>query len=228
MTTSEEHPLVSVVVAVYNRSLFIKECLDSLRNQSYSNMEIIIVDDCSTDDSANIIRDWIALHPNIQVLFIRLPRNTGFSGALTTGLFLSKGRYIAIQDSDDVSHPERISKQVHYLLQHPELDLIGTNYIVINEESTPTGEWVGWLQFGPDNINQMYNSGNHCISHGTVLYKAELFDRAGGLNRRMNGAEDYEFISRCHLLGARMDNLPEPLYCYRSHSRQRSRSFYRS
>jgi len=224
MNLERHEELVSVVISVYNRAAYIEECLNSIANQSYEKIEIIVVDDASTDHSAETVQSWIALHPNAEVVFVKLPRNVGFSGAVTTGLFLARGKYIAIQDSDDLSHRDRIKKQVEYLRQHPEITLVGTNYSVINDQSQLTKDWVGWLSFGSENIKANYNKGYHCISHGTILYRASLFNNMGGLNRSVGGtAEDYEFIMRCHRNGTRMDNLKDVLYYYRGHAEQRSR-----
>src|SRR5690349_262554 len=126
--------LVSVVITCHNISSFIKECLDSLLKQTYHNIEVILVNDASLDDTSQVIEEWIKENnPSFSVELINLPRNVGFSGALTTGYFLSKGEYIAVHDGDDISHPERLEKQVAYLEKHPDIDVLGSSYAYFHD-----------------------------------------------------------------------------------------------
>lgn len=223
-----EHGKVSIVITNFNRSNYLRECLDSLHRQTYSNKEIIIVDDASTDDSTAVVEAWCAengLSDRDAVILVQLPRNAGFSGALTTGLFLARGEYIAVQDADDFSHPMRIEKQTAFLDSHTDIDLVGTNYAAFEE--APQRKYVpaNWLQYG-DAIRAVYWNGGHCICHGTIMFRGSVFDRIGGLTRRIAGAEDYEFIVKFLNAKARVDNIPDILYYYRLHSNQRSLDYY--
>ena len=100
--------LVSFVISNYNNENYISDCLDSILNQTYENIEIIVVDDNSTDNSVQVIKQWIENNKNLfknddYIKLLELPRNTGFAGCVTAGLFLAKGEYIAMQDGDDKS-----------------------------------------------------------------------------------------------------------------------------
>jgi glycosyltransferase involved in cell wall biosynthesis len=226
MTFSRVPGLVSVVVPNYNKASYIEECLNSIRQQSYSKWELIIVDDASTDSSRSRILHW---HDSQQqkdgftVLF--LPRNTGYSGALTTGYFLARGEFIAVQDSDDRSHPDRLMKQVAFLQANPGIDVVGTNYLAFNDQGkTSTGGDL-WLKYGSQ-IPAVYRDGGHCVCHGTIMFRAALFDEFGGLTRKYTGAEDYEFIARCITRKRGIENIRDVLYYYRVHPEQRSHQFY--
>ena len=132
LTDTPAHlPLVSVVIPTYNRAEYLHECLQGLYEQTYRPLEIVVIDDCSTDHTADVIRDWRKRaqdYPAVALRYHKLPRNVGFAHAVSIGYFLAQGEFIANHDSDDISHPERIEKQVRFLLMNNDYDLVGTNY----------------------------------------------------------------------------------------------------
>ncbi|MGG5460994.1 glycosyltransferase [Clostridium sp. B9] len=228
MVKEREKGLVSIVISNYNNEDYIEECLNSLINQSYKKIEIIIIDDFSTDNSVKIIENWIekkgkALRKNKKLIFLKMPRNCGFAAAVTTGLYIASGEFIAMQDGDDISNKDRIEKQVKYLISNEEINAVGTDYSIFKDDglriNTPT-----FIQFGVEEIKDTFAKGGNAVSHGTLLIRGEVFDKLGGLTRRLDGAEDYEFIVK--LLPYGLDNLNEELYMYRAHEKQRSRKFY--
>ncbi|PVE74493.1 glycosyltransferase family 2 protein [Priestia megaterium] len=219
--------LVSVVVTCHNISSFIKECLDGLLKQTYRNIEVILVNDASLDNTSQVIKEWIEENnPPFSVELINLPWNVGFAGASTIGYFLTKGEYIAVHDGDDISHPERLEKQVSYLQNHPEIDVLGSSYAYFHDGNFQEFKKENWLRYGK-NIRELYAKGGHCVCHGTLLFRGEVFDKIGGPTRRIKGAEDYEFIAKCLNAKLNVENLPDVLYYYRFHSKQRSQQFYR-
>lgn len=227
MQGDREKNLVSIVVSNYNNEKYIKECLESLRKQTYKNIEIIIIDDASTDNSAKIIKDWIEnegneLNINNKIYFQKLRRNIGFSGAVTLGLYNTKGEYIAMQDGDDLSVKERIERQINFL-KNSNVEVVGSKFKGFDDFGNEF-ESKGFLEFGVDNIRRRFEKGGQGVSCGTIVFKGYLFDIIGGLTRRINGAEDYEFITK--LLPYGIDNIPEVLYKYRNHGKQRSKIFY--
>lgn len=217
--------VVSVVIPCYNAERYIEDCLDHLYDQTYKEMEIIVVDDNSTDRSVDLIQKWRSHRDFSRFTLMQMPRNVGFSGALTSGFFLAEGEYIAIHDADDYSHPDRLQKQVDYLQTHSNIDLIGTNYMAFEADDVHKQTLSNWLSYG-DDIGIQYAHGAHCVSHPTALFRASVFDRIGGLTRNINGAEDYEYIVKFIQNGYGVDNLSDVLYFYRLHSKQRSREFY--
>lgn len=223
--------LVSVVVTNYNKGPYLTDCLDSLFNQTYRNWEMIVVDDASTDDSADKVKAWIDRkmrhhHEAGGITLLSLPRNIGYAGAVTTGMFLARGEFIAVQDADDLSHPERLRLQVEYLRRHSAIELLGTNYGIFEVQPGDRTDRPQWLRYGEE-IRTVYASGGHCICHGTIMLRGSLFDRIGGQNRKVRGAEDYEFIARCLNAKVRnVENMKEVLYYYRFHPGQRSRKYF--
>lgn len=229
MERLREIGLVSIVVSNYNNEKYIEECLDSLLNQTYKNIEIIIVDDASTDNSVNIINNWIKkinedLDEKNRVIFLKLPKNVGFSGAVTAGLYLTTGEYIAMQDGDDYSNKIRIEKQVNYIKDNIDIKVVGTNYATFTDKRKKPKLLPNFIEYGVEQIRETYSKGGNAVSYGTLLFEGKIFDAIGGLTKKIDGAEDYEYIRK--LLSYGVDNINEPLYYYRRHEEQRSNEFY--
>lgn len=231
MIKKREKNLVSVVITNYNNEKYIEACLDSIITQSYKNIELIIVDDNSTDKSIYIIEKWIKKYARELVyknrlIFVKLPKNSGFSGAVTAGLYMTTGEYIAMQDGDDCSAENRIEKQVEYLKNNKGIRAVGSNYAIFKDSIKRNKIIPNFIKYGLEEIKMEYSMGENAVSYGTLLFEGELFDKIGGLTRRIDGAEDYEYITK--LLPYGLDNIPETLYYYRIHESQRSREFYQS
>jgi len=222
---------VSIVITNYNRGAYLIECLDSLQRQTYLNKEIIIVDDASTDRSVDIVQAWCegnGVGGTDSVVLVRLPRNVGFAGAITAGFFLARGEYIAVQAADGFSQPLRLEKQAAFLQSQPDIALVGTNYAAFEEEAEKEKRQyvpVKWLRYGEE-ISSVYQNGGHCVCFGTIMFRGDLFDRIGGLSRRIAGAGEYEFIIKFLHHKAGVANIPEILYYYRLHANQRSLAYY--
>lgn len=221
--------LVSVVVPAYNCEAFVSDCLKGLFSQSYRHMEVLVVDDGSSDRTAAAVRRFRSNLPTDRrnrLTLIRLPRNVGYAGAMTTGLYLARGEFIALNDADDVALPDRISRQVAYLRQHPRIGLVGTQYRVITQGGRKTVAHSLWLPSGDNAVRKVYAKGGHAISCGTTLFRGVYFDRLGGFRNRLAGAEDYDFIAGFVNARIPIDNLPDILHLYRQHKGQRSRRYY--
>lgn len=218
--------MVSIVIPVYNNAKYLLDCLSSVLHQTYTDIEIILVDDHSTDDCQTLIQDWressIEVLPRDRVTYFALPRNVKQPGSTTMGLFLARGEFIACQAADDVSHLNRLEKQIAYLRQFPEVDMVGTCYASFKGEDIehPTWDNSGWLVYGREAIAQSYALGRHCVCDGTVVMRGTVFDRLGGWTRRLTSVSDFEFIGRYVSNGVVTENLQETLYYYRLHSGQ--------
>lgn len=225
-----ESGLVSVVVTNFNRAPHLDECLDSILAQTYRNWELVFIDDASTDDSFAVADAWVQKNRESlqerRVTLHRLPRNIGFAGAINVGFYLAQGEFIAVQDSDDYSHPLRLERQVTFLQENPDTEMVGTNYYAFPSGTPGKRQLSTWIRYG-DDIRKVYGMGGHCVCHGTILFRGRLFDQIGGPTRRIKGAEDYEFIAKSLNARAKIENLPEALYYYRLHADQRSTKYYR-
>ena len=115
----EDVPLVTVFVGCYNQSRFLEECLDSVKRQTYPNLQVIIFDDCSKDNSVAVIDSWLKRH-RLDWQFIPHSRNVGICASLNEVLRLARGKYISMGAADDVWQPDKTSRQVETMEQMPE------------------------------------------------------------------------------------------------------------
>ena len=129
-------PLVSVIIPVYNTERYLAESIESILAQTFTDFELIIVDDGSSDRSPEIIREFERRDERIRVT--RFAQNAGEWKARTAGLAAARGEYIAWQDSDDISLPERLERQARFLQANPEIGAVGVFAHVVTEGLQPT------------------------------------------------------------------------------------------
>ncbi|MNE39467.1 putative glycosyltransferase EpsE [compost metagenome] len=225
--------LVSVVIPCWNAAPFIADCLDSVASQTYPDIELILINDGSSDPSKSMIASWLATPAASRFTkedrfnMLNLPYNIGYSGANTFGLFMARGEFIAMQDADDLSHPERISKQVAYMRVHPKIGLVGTNFAEFWTDKPQVKFVPKWILYGHEEIKASYDKGKGAACYGSLLFHGHVFDEAGGLIRKLPWkravvGHDKLFITRCLKQGFKIDNIPEILYYYRLHGTQMS------
>lgn len=203
-------PLVSILLPVYNAELFLSACMNSIMKQSWQELEIIVIDDGSTDASAAIIEQL----RDSRIKFSKHSVNLGLISTLNEGLKLAKGRYVARMDADDIAHPERIAKQVAFMeankhvgIAGSAMELIGTNSGVTHVETTSERIKSKLLFSTPFN-------------HPTVIFRRELID--DGIifyDRNFPHAEDFELWSRVKDV-TEFGNIDAPLLQYRTHAAQ--------
>jgi glycosyltransferase involved in cell wall biosynthesis len=130
---SENCPLVTVFVGCYNQSRFVEECLDSVKHQTYPNIQVIIFDDCSKDNSVAVINSWLKKH-RVNWQFIPHTRNMGICPSLNEVLQLARGKYISMVAADDVWQPDKTSRQVEMMEQMPgDVGVLYTDAFQIDE-----------------------------------------------------------------------------------------------
>ena len=130
----ESSPLVSIVIPVHNGEEYIKESIDSCLEQTYKNIEIIVVDDKSEDNTLNILKKY-----GNRITTIPVEKQNGLGNVINIGIRKSKGKYIARMDADDIMYPTRIEKQVEYLESHPNCVAVGGQIDIIDENGNITG-----------------------------------------------------------------------------------------
>lgn len=128
-------PLVSVLMPFYNAEQTVAYAIKSILWQSYDNWELILINDGSTDNSINVI----AKFDDKRIILINSNERKRLARRLNQGVLLAKGRYIVRMDADDVSFPERFAKQVEFLLNNPEVDVVATSALIIDENFCPQG-----------------------------------------------------------------------------------------
>lgn len=204
---------ISVIVANYNNGPFLKDLLFSVLNSTVFPKELIVIDDGSTDESTSIIEPYLVYD---FIRLIRLEKNQGFANALNTGIGQATGRYIARIDPDDTMLPQRMEKQVDFLEQHPEIDLVGGNVFYFNGV---TGKRVLMSNFpsGHQQILAAYKAGDHGVQHPTVLVKAEVI-RKYSYRQHQFPVEDYDLYARMIRDGHQFANLKDPVNRMRIHA----------
>ena len=126
--------VVSIVIPVHNGEKYIKESIDSCLAQTYSNIEILVVDDKSTDSTLEILKGY-----GEKITVLPVEKQNGLGNVINIGIRASKGKYIARMDADDIMYPDRIEKQVEYLENNPSCVAVGGQIDIINENSDITG-----------------------------------------------------------------------------------------
>ena len=162
------NPQITVLMSVYNDENFLKESIDSILNQSYKNFEFIIIDDGSTDRSLSIIKEYAKIDKRIIGVS---KQNTGLTKSLNLGLRLSKGEYVARIDGDDISHPLRFEKQIEILSKETQLELIGTNCILIDENGLQIGRKKYNYPTSYNKIKSNLLSGKSIFPHSSIMFK---------------------------------------------------------
>jgi len=193
---------LSVVMAVHNAERWVREALDSVLAQTVRDLEVIVIDDGSTDGTGAILdacRD-----PRVRV--VHQPR-AGLTRSLNRGIHTSTAPLVARLDADDVALPERFARQMAFLDAHPEVGLVGTGC----REIAPSGEILGTVRPPADDgaIRRGLIRRNPFV-HSSVMLRRAVLEQVGGYDEGLDVAQDYDLWLRMGSV-TRMANLPDPL-----------------
>ncbi len=204
------HPAVSVNIAIFNTRPFLAESINSILAQSFQDFELIIVDDGSTDGSLKVLREFAEQDARIK-LFEQ--SNQGVAIARNLALRHSKGRYIAVMDSDDIALPDRLQIQKDYLDTHPDIDAIGSQWLMLDKDGNRIG--IDYHATDPLTINAlMYN--HYALHHPTTMIRRNAMEAIGGYNEEHGRlCVDYDLFMRMQCNGSLFANLPKVLFAWR-------------
>jgi glycosyltransferase involved in cell wall biosynthesis len=202
--------LVTVLMPVYNGQSFLRAAIDSILNQTYTHIELLIINDGSLDDSEKIIQSY----KDERIVYVKNDRNIGLIETLNKGLLFAKGKYIARMDADDISLPNRLEKQVCFLEENPAFGLLGTGYSIFGDKeeevhypSEHEKLKIACLSYNP-------------FCHPSVMIRKAVLDEFNlKFQKEYIHAEEYKLwteilsVTKCH-------NLQEILLKYRFHSSQ--------
>lgn len=205
---SSNSPLISVLIPVYNVESFVEEAMLSICNQTYRNIEIIIVDDCSTDNTYKIVEDLAKKDKRIKLF--KNSKNSKIVKTLNFALNQASGDFISRMDGDDISSPQRLEKQLNFLLKNEQFHLVGSHIITINESGNEIGK-----QKMPINESTIQKTLQYVspVSH-IWLARKDVYNVLNGY-REIPGAEDYDFLLRMHSKGLLFTNLDSYEYSVR-------------
>src|SRR3954468_872886 len=202
-------PKVTVLMAVYNGERYLREAIESVLSQTFADFEFLILNDGSTDSSAAIVRSY----SDRRIRLIDNQRNVGLARSLNQGLELAQGTYVARQDADDISDPDRLARQVSFLEMHANVALVGTWYQKIDAG----GQVIGRRQPPCEHIEICWSLLFFCpFAHTAVMLRKDpVLEQVGFYNAALTYSMDYELWFR---IAARMPvaNLGEYLLRVRS------------
>ena len=205
---------------VYNAVRHLDAAIASIRAQTLAELELIVVDDGSTDDSADLLARHAAADPRISVL--RIP-HAGVATALNHGINAARAPLIARMDGDDEALPDRLERQMAFLSARPDVVVLGTGLEVIDLQGRPIETNPPITD--PADIHELLLLGN-CLAHPTVMMRRDAVLAAGGYRPAFTAAEDYDLwlrLSERHALA----NLPDRLLRYRTHGGQATARHWR-
>ena len=216
-------PKVSVLIPCYNTAETLDETLESVISQTYTDFELVLVDDGSQDGTADSIKRWAEEHPQIKAL---MTEHSGIIPSLNEGLEHCVGEYVARMDADDLMYPERLAKQAAYLDQHPETTLVCTNVRGFPEDELREGfrlyiEWLNSLESFEDIQREMFVESPIC--HPSVMFRKEAVLSLGGYQEQ-GWAEDYDLWLRMIQAGMKLDKLSETLLDWRDTAERLTRT----
>ena len=202
----ENCPLVSVVVITYNSSATVIETLDSIKNQNYPNIELIITDDCSKDDTVSVVRDWLAKNDDcfVNSKLVIATTNTGVSGNLNRGIAESHGVWVKPIAGDDLLLPECVSDNVDCSNKKKEVKAVFSRAHFFGD-STICSQYknFGYGLFGLNNREKyLLLLIRNCIIAPAAFISRQYLDSVGGYNEDIPFIEDWPFGLKCLKINA--------------------------
>ena len=205
-------PRVSVILCAYNAERFLASAVRSILVQTFTDFELIAIDDGSKDATAKILDDFAAGDPRVRVIH---QTNTGQVQAAMNGIAASSGPLIARMDADDIAKPDRFAKQVAFFDAHPEVVLLGGAYEMIDER----GRLLTTIPQPADDasLQNICLTGRCPICQPLAMFRRDAYEKAGGYRPPFNPAEDLDLWLRIGEIG-QMACLPDVLLQYRQHA----------
>lgn len=204
----DNQPFVSVLMSVWNAGKDLEGALESLRTQTYQNLEILIMDDASQDGSCLILETYQMMDSRFNIF--SNASNRGLTKSLNELSRHASATLFARMDADDIAEPDRIEKQVSYLMQHPEVGVCGTQGWLVNEDAqkeTPLNVPVGMIS------KKQLLFHNPCL-HPSLVIRRSVFEEVGGYDEHMKKSQDYDLLLRLSRV-TKIANIPERLIHYR-------------
>lgn len=199
----DESPQVTVVITTYNEEDYIEDALDSLLKQTYSNFEVVIIDDGSEDRTKEILAEYEDIK-NIKIIYLE---HVGRSSALNTAINEARGEYIAIVDPDDISKEKRLEMQARYLDQHPDVGIVGSAYIAQNEMRSES--YV--REYPTDDTDIRHAMAKYIpIAHSSMMARRKALIEAGLYDGTRHAIVDLDLMIRV-AQSYKVANLSKPL-----------------
>ena len=215
---------LAVILPAYNAENFIAECLESLLNQTFSDFCILAVNDASTDNTGNILEDYAAKDTRLRVY--HLPLNQGEPAVMQFAMDMlnyMNVEYVARMDADDICVPHRFEKQVQYLDEHSEIDILGSNALFFYDGKTNKTTKVSTLPLLDKDIKAYFSLARDNIINPSTMWRYSSIKELAINYAQTATAPDFHMWVQCALHQRKFANLPEPLLFYRIHQGQASK-----
>ncbi len=209
-------PIVSVIMTVYNCERYIEKSLQSISDQTFKDFEIVIYDDCSTDNTVEIITDFLRYYKG-DYYFIFGEKNVGCGESRSKAIRRSHGKYLAIQDADDISLSNRLEKEVNFLEDNNDIFCVGSFVIKIDED----GEDGEKIEYPPENNDEVIKAiTEKCMNpilDPSTMFRRKDFDEIGGYtsDKSIWTVPDFDLWLRALSTGKKFSNIQESLVRYR-------------
>ena len=216
----QKKPKISVILPTYNREDMLPRALDSILQQTFTDFELIVINDGSADKTQEILEEYAAKDQRIKI--IKHEQNKGLVAGLNEGLERAKGEYIARMDDDDVSYPKRLEKQLAYMEAHPEYAAVGVWGGPFNDNRV----YLSWKQTDSEYIKILTLLGLTPMAHSSLMMRTSfLKEHQIRYKPAYKSAEDLPLLADLMIAGSKLTNIPEKLMYIRMH-RTNSPEYY--
>lgn len=201
---------ISIIMGIYNCASTLPEAIDSIINQTYTNWELIMCDDASTDNTFEVAKKYQEKYPD-KIIVIQNEKNSRLAYSLNHCLKYATGEYVARMDGDDISTPDRFEKQIKFLHNNPDVDMVGTQMQHFSEKG------ISNIVKVPSRPDKYILRHEQPFIHATILTYKRVYDELEGYTvaERTNRAQDYDLWFKFYAKGFVADNIHEPLYLMR-------------
>lgn len=205
--------LISILMGIYNCADTLPQAIDSVLAQTYTDWELIMCDDCSTDQTYEIAKQYQQRYPD-KIILVRNEKNSHLAYSLNHCLENASGEFSVRMDGDDYIAPDKFEKQVAFLRVHPEFNLVGTLMQVFNDSGL--GRVIQYKEV-PDKYDLRFGP---CFAHASIMMYTDAYNALGGytVSKRTVRAQDYDLWFRFMAKGYTGANLQEPLYFVRENA----------
>ncbi|MEG4352393.1 glycosyltransferase [Microcoleus sp. LAD1_D3] len=210
MSTVNRTPLISVIIPAYNGDRYIVQAVESALGQTFTNLEIIVVDDGSTDNTQQVLQPYL---DRIRYIY---HENQGVGVARNLACQLAQGEFLAFLDADDYFLPSKLEKQLACFDADPGLDMVQTGWLLVDETGREISAVKPWQQASKLDLESfiLYK----CVRPSAMMLRQKWWEKLGGFDSQFPLAEDLDFALRLALKGCKTVWLEETLTCYRQHN----------
>ena len=214
---------LAVILPAYNAEAHLAECLDSLLNQTFQDFCILAINDASIDNTSKILESYAKMDPRLRVYHFTQNQGEPSAGKLAKDILnYMNVEYVARMDADDICAPHRFEKQIQYLDNHPEIDILGSNAVIFHHERTEKSPEISDLPLLDKDIKAHFSLARGHMINPSVMWRHSIIKELGLNYAQTSTAPDFHMWIQCALNGKTFANLPEPLLFYRVHSEQES------